>query len=86
MTASPEEPRRCLGISSVFVTTEPGTPEPGRDLGPLIHALRRHGGTLTFTGWVSEPDSMIINLHLPRDEAAADKCRAAIDAWRANGP
>ncbi len=29
---------------------------------------------------------MIINLHLPRDEAAADKCRAAIDAWRANGP
>ena len=68
------------------MTAEPGTPEPGRDLGPLIHALRRNGGTLTFTGWVSEPDSMIITLQLPHDETQADKCRAAIDAWRADTP
>ena len=66
------------------VTSETSTPEPGRDLGPLIHALRRHGGTLTFTEWVSAPNSMIITLHLPQDETQAEKCREAIDAWRAN--
>ncbi len=70
----------------MLVTAEPGTPAPGRDLGPLIHALRRHGGTLTFTEWVSAPDSMIIALQLPDDQAEADKCRAAIQAWRGNSP
>lgn len=58
------------------------SPEPGRDLGPLIHALRRNGGTLTFAEWVSAPDSMTINLHLPEDEQQAAKCRAAIEEWR----
>ncbi len=38
-----------------IMTVEDFTPEPGRDLGPLIHALRRHGGTLTFAHWVAEP-------------------------------
>jgi len=66
------------------VTSQTSTPEPGRDLGPLIHALRRHGGTLTFTEWVSAPDSMIITLHMPQDITQAEKCRAAIEAWRAN--
>jgi hypothetical protein len=58
-------------------------PEPGRDLGPLIHALRRNGGTLTFAEWVAIPHSMIIDLHLPDDEDQAARCRAAIEQWRA---
>jgi hypothetical protein len=57
-------------------------PEPGSDLGPLIHALRRNGGTLTFAQWVSVPNSMTVNLHLPDDERQAAKCRAAIEEWR----
>lgn len=57
------------------------SPKPGRDLGPLIHALRRHGGTLTFVEWVSAPGSMTVNLHLPDDEEQAEKCRAAIEEW-----
>jgi hypothetical protein len=57
-------------------------PEPGRDLGPLIHALRRNGGTLTFAQWVSAPNSMTVNLHLPDDEEQAGKCRLAIEHWR----
>ena len=64
------------------MTIETFDPEPGRDLGPLIHALRRNGGTLTFAEWVSVPNSMVINLHLPDDEDAAAKCRAAIDDWQ----
>jgi hypothetical protein len=72
-------------VSTVrLVTAATPTPEPGRDLGPLIHALRRHGGTLAFKEWVSAPNSMIITLHLPQDEAQAEECRAAIDACRAN--
>ena len=64
------------------MTTEDLAPEPGRDLGPLIHALRRNGGTLTFTAWVSAPESMTIALHLPDDEERASKCRQAIEEWR----
>jgi hypothetical protein len=64
------------------MTVEQFAPEPGRDLGPLIHALRRNGGTLTFTEWVSVPDSMIIALQLPDDTEQAAKCRAAIEEWR----
>ena len=64
------------------MTVEEFTPAPGRDLGPLIHALRRNGGTLTFAEWVSVPNSMTINLHLPDDPEQAAKCRAAIDEWR----
>ena len=66
------------------MTSQTSTPDPGSDLGPLIHALRRHGGTLTFTEWVSAPNLMIITLHLPQDEAEAEKCQAAIEAWRTN--
>ena len=57
-------------------------PEPGRDLGPLIHALRRNGGTLTFAQWVAPPHSMTVNLRLPDDDEQAARCRAAIDEWR----
>ena len=57
----------------------------GRDLGPLIHALRRNGGTLTFVGWVSAPETMTIKLHLPEDETQAQTCRAAIDEWSRAG-
>jgi hypothetical protein len=64
------------------VAIEQLEPEPGQDLGPLIHALRRNGGTLTFAQWVSAPQSMTVNLHLPDDEERAEKCRLAIDAWR----
>ena len=64
------------------VAAERFTPEPGRDLGPLIHALRRHGGTLTFTEWVEVPNSMVIALHLPEDDERAQLCRDAIEAWR----
>ncbi len=64
------------------MTSEDFTPEPGRDLGPLIHALRRNGGTLTFAQWVTVPESMTINLHLPDDEGQAQKCRLAIEEWR----
>jgi hypothetical protein len=64
------------------MATEDFSPEPGRDLGPLIHALRRNGGTLTFAQWVSVPQSMTVNLHLPDDEVQAAKCRLAIDEWR----
>lgn len=64
------------------MTSEDLTPEPGRDLGPLIHALRRNGGTLTFAEWVTVPESMTINLHLPDDEEQAQKCRRAIEEWR----
>ncbi len=45
------------------MTVEDFDPEPGRDLGPLIHALRRHGGTLTFAYWVAQPQTMAVNLH-----------------------
>ncbi|MEJ7743207.1 MAG: hypothetical protein WKF73_12000 [Nocardioidaceae bacterium] len=64
------------------MTSEDIAPESGRDLGPLIHALRRNGGALTFSQWVSVPDSMTVNLHLPDDEVQAEKCRAAIEQWR----
>lgn len=64
------------------MTTEDFSPEPGRDLGPLIHALRRNGGTLTFAQWVTVPESMMINLHLPDDEVQAQGCRFAIEEWR----
>lgn len=64
------------------MTAERLAPERGRDLGPLIHALRRNGGTLTFAEWVSVPDSMTISLHLPDDEELAAKCRSAIEEWR----
>ena len=64
------------------MATEDFTPEPGRDLGPLIHALRRNGGTLTFAQWVSVPHSMTVNLHLPDDPDKAEACRRAIDDWR----
>lgn len=64
------------------MAVEDFSPEPGRDLGPLIHALRRNGGTLTFAQWVSVPNSMVVNLHLPDDETQTEKCRAAIDEWR----
>jgi hypothetical protein len=64
------------------MTVEDFAPEPGRDLGPLIHALRRNGGTLTFVQWVSAPESMTVNLHLPDDEDQAAKCRQAIEDWR----
>lgn len=67
------------------VPAEPFTPEPGRDLGPLIHALRRHGGALTFTEWVQVPNSMVIALHLPDDEVRAQLCRDAIEQWRTGG-
>ena len=67
------------------MTVEAFAPEPGRDLGPLIHALRRNGGTLTFAGWVSAPESMTVNLHFPDDEEQAAKCRAAIEAWGRDG-
>jgi len=55
------------------MTVEDFAPAPGRDLGPLIHALRRNGGTLTFAEWVSVPNSMTINLHLPDDPEQAAK-------------
>lgn len=64
------------------MATDASVPSPGRDLGSLIHALRRNGGTLTFEAWVSEPDTMTVNLHLPEDVEQAAKCRAAIEAWR----
>jgi len=60
------------------MAVEDFAPEPGRDLGPLIHALRRNGGTLTFVQWVSAPQSITVNLHLPDDEDQAGKCRPAI--------
>lgn len=41
--------------------------DAGRDLGPLIHALRPHGGTLTFAEWVTAPSTMTVDLHLPED-------------------
>ncbi len=66
------------------MVVEDFTLEPGRDLGPLIHALRRNGGTLTFANWVTVPNSMTVNLHLPEDEAQAEKCRAAIEEWRSS--
>jgi hypothetical protein len=34
------------------MAAEDFTPEPGRDLGPLIHALRHNGGSLAFVGRV----------------------------------
>jgi hypothetical protein len=63
------------------IATEAFAPQQGRDLGPLIHALRRNGGTLTSEQWVSEPDSKMAGLRLPDDEQAA-KCRAAIQQWQ----
>ena len=57
-------------------------PEPGRDLGLLIYALRRNGGTLTFAQWVDVPNTMTVNLHLPDDPEHAEKCRVAIEKWR----
>ena len=64
------------------MATEDFSPQPGRDLGPLIHALRRNGGTLTFAQWVTVPQSMTVNLHLPDDEERAKRCRLAIEEWR----
>jgi hypothetical protein len=64
------------------MATEDFSPEPGRDLGPPIHALRRDGGTLTLAQWVSAPQSMTVNLHLPDDDERAEKCRLAIEDWR----
>lgn len=72
-------PVRAMVLS---MGNEDHSPEAGRDLGPLIHALRRHGGTLSFARWVSVPESMTINLHLPDDEARAEQCRLAIEDWR----
>jgi len=64
------------------MAVENSAPGPGRDLGPLIHALRRNGGTLTFARWVSVPNSMTVDLHLPEDPQQAEKCRSAIEEWR----
>lgn len=52
------------------------------DLGPLIQRLNEYGGTLVFTAWVDEPDSMTVKLDLPSDQFQTDECRKAVAEWR----
>lgn len=51
------------------------TPTGGRDLGPLIRQLQELGGNLVFVQWSEDPGTMAVQLHVPDDEEAAEKCR-----------
>lgn len=62
------------------------TPEPGRDLVGLIHALEPHGGAFTITSWTPGPDAPTACLYLPEDEYREKKCRQIIDRWRLGEP